>query len=289
MSSLLIDSIDAQYSFLPHLKGRTHYHRTGPDDGPVVVMVSGATLPLAVWGPLMEPLLDAGFQIVRYDLPGRGHTPLDGLGSNFQAHLDQLHSLLEGLGIRQPVRLIGLASGALIVAAYAERNRARVSHTCLFAPDGASTRFSLAERLLSMPILGELLFRFTGQHTLFARIPRYSLRADIRTFVRSLLEFSLTSPGFRKAVLATVRTFPFHRGSELYSRLARSGIPTCIIWGREDYITPSDAADAMSALFGKTSLHILEHVGHLSFVEDPVTVAALLVRHFRDALAARSR
>lgn len=276
-------SIDARYSFLPHPTGRTHYHRIGPHDGPVVVMVSGATLPMAVWEPLVAPLVDSGFQIVRYDLPGRGHTPLEGLGSDFQAHLDQLHHLLEGLEIHQPVHLVGLASGALIVAAYAERNRARVSRICLIAPDGAATRFTLAERVLSTPVLGTLLFRFTAQRTLLARVPRYSSRADIQTFVRNLLDFSLSSPGFHEAVLATVRTFPLHHGEEQYLRLAKSGVPTRIVWGREDYITPPSAAGAMGAMFGEEAVHILQNAGHLPFVDDAAAVAALLGRHFRDA------
>lgn len=280
---LLTTAIDARHSFLPHIKGRTHYHRIGPNDGPVIVMVPGATLPMAVWEPLMAPLLDAGFQIVRYDLPGRGHTPLDGLGSNFQAHLDQLHHLLEGLDIHDRVHLVGLASGALIVAAYAERNRARVSHICLIAPDGTATRFTRAEKLLSTPILGALLFRFTGRRALFSRVPRYSSRADIQAFLRDLLDFSFRSRGFHKAVLATMRTFPLHGGEEHYLRLAKSGIPTHIVCGREDHITPPNAAGVMTALFGEKSVHILENVGHLPFIEDPRTVATLLERHFRDA------
>jgi pimeloyl-ACP methyl ester carboxylesterase len=237
---------------------------------------------MAVWEPLVAPLLDLGFQIIRYDLPGRGHTPLEGLGANFQAHIDQLHHLLDGLDLRQPVGLLGLASGALIVAAYTIANRARVSHVCLIAPDGAGTRFTLTERLLSTP-LGTFLFGFTARRTLFARVPRYSTRADIQAFARNLLNFSLHSPGFREAVLETVRTFPLHHGAEHYLRLSKSGAPTCIIWGREDYITPPNAEGTRSAIFGEGSLHILENVGHLPFVEDPATVATLLEHHFRNA------
>ncbi len=129
--------IDTRHSFLPHLKGQTHYHRVGPDNGPVVVIMSSATLPMAVRAPVVAPLVGCGFQIVRYDLPGGGHTPLEGIGPSFQLHIDQLHHLLEGLTIHHPVHLIGLASGALIVAAYAERYRARVARACLIAPDGA--------------------------------------------------------------------------------------------------------------------------------------------------------
>jgi pimeloyl-ACP methyl ester carboxylesterase len=246
-------------------------------------MVSGATLPLGVWAPIVVPLVDSGFQVIRYDLPGRGHTPAKGLGTSFQAHLEQLHGLLEGLHLHEPVRLIGLASGALVVAAYTAMHRARVSHTCLIAPDGSSTRFTLAERLLAAPILGKLLFRFTAQRTLLGRVPRYSPRVDIQAFVRGLLDFSLRSPDFHEAVLSTVRTFPLHHGEDLYLKLAESEVPTLVVWGREDRITPSDAAAALGAMFGEDSLRILENVGHLPFVEDPAFVAALLERHFSDA------
>jgi len=274
-------AIDSKYSFLPHITGRTHYHKVGSDNGPVVIMVSGATLPMTVWKPLVIPLVDSGFQIVLYDLPGRGHTPLEGLGASFKAHLDQLHSLIDGLEIQQPIHLIGLASGALIVAAYTELNRAQVSRICLIAPDGASTRFTFKERLLSIPILGMLLIKFTVQRTLFARVPRYSSREDIQSFVRNLLDFSFRCPGFNDAVLATIRTFPLHHGERLYRRLAKLDVPTCIVWGGDDYITPPDAAGSLLAIFGEGALHILQNVGHLPFVEDPLTVATLIKNHFR--------
>ena len=59
-------------------------------------------------------------------------------------------------------------------------------------------------------------------------------------------------------------------------------MPTCVIWGRDDDITPPEGAGIMSAMFGEASLHILENVGHLPFVEEPETVAKLLANHFGD-------
>jgi len=274
-------AIDSKYFFLTHSTGKTHYYRVGPENGPIVVMVSGATLPMAVWKPLVTPLVDSGFQIVLYDLPGRGHTPLEGQGVSFQAHLDQLHSLIDGLEIRQPIHLIGLASGALIVAAYTEKYRAQVSHICLIAPDGASTHFTFKERMLSTPILGKFLIKFTAKRTLFARVPRYSRREDIQNYVRNLLDFSIRCPGFNEAVLATIRTFPLHHGEGLYQRLAKLQVPTSIIWGSDDYITPPDATDSLLAIFGEDALHTLQNVGHLPFAEDPLTVATIIENHFR--------
>lgn len=269
--------IDAQYAFVPQGRGRTHVHRAGPEHAPMVVMVSGATLPMGVWGPLVAPLLAAGLQPVRYDLPGRGRTPLDGLGADFESHLAQLDGLLAALAPQRRVHLAGLASGALVVAAYAVRHPDRVAHATLVAPDGTATRFTLNERLLSTPGVGEWLFRRRGRRTLLARAPRYSSRADVQAFVTELLRFALGEPDFHAAVLATVRSFPLHGGEEHYRRLAASGVPTQIVWGREDRITPSaEAAPQLALAFGTAALHLMDGVGHLPFVEQPQTVADLI-------------
>ena len=67
----------------------------------------------------------------------------------------------------------------------------------------------------------------------------------------------------------------------MYRQLSKLNIPTCIIWGSLDCITPSNAADTLTTFFGKDNLHILQNVGHLPFVEDSLTVAALIENHFR--------
>jgi pimeloyl-ACP methyl ester carboxylesterase len=273
--------IPPKHSFFQHGRGTTHYQRVGADARPVVVLVSGATLPMGIWEPLVGPLVAVGFQILRYDLPGRGYTPLDGLGADFQAHLEQLEQLLSGLGLVGPVHMLGVASGALVVAEFAARNPSRVSHVCLIAPDGAATRFTLTERVLSLPLIGRLLFRSSAQRTLLARVPRYSSRTHVQAFIRDQLLFSLSSPGFHEGVLATVRTFPLHQGEEVYRRLARTGIPTCVVWGAQDPITPPRAADLMRTLFGKDAVQVLEGVGHLPFAEEPGAVAALVAKRFR--------
>ncbi len=272
--------VDAVHAFSSDASGRTHYRRAGPVDGPVVVFVSGATLPMAVWEPLAAKLVDAGFHVLRYDLPGRGHTRPLSHRADFQAHLDQLEALLNDLDIRQPVRLVGLASGALVVAAYASANPARVSHAALIAPDGAATHFTPTERLLGTPVIGDLLFRLSARRTLLARIPRYSSRPQTRAFVEELLMYSLGTPGFHQAVLATVRTFPLHDGEAQYRKLRDAGIPTCVVWGAEDLITPAAAAGVFTTLFGRDAVHVLQGAGHLPFVEAPASVGLMLERHF---------
>jgi pimeloyl-ACP methyl ester carboxylesterase len=73
-------SIETRYSLFRHPALDTHFQLTGPDSGDTVVLVPGATLPLAVWEPLAPSLVECGYRVIRYDLPGRGYSSAPGGG-----------------------------------------------------------------------------------------------------------------------------------------------------------------------------------------------------------------
>jgi len=112
-------------------------------------------------------------------------------------------------------------------------------------------------------------------------VPRYSKRQDVQRFVRELLEFALSRPDFRNAVLTTVRNLPIHEGEAYYQEVAERGIPTRIVWGEQDLVTPVEAAGPLRRLFGEEALHIQEEAGHLPFLEASGPVAEVLISHFR--------
>lgn len=275
--------IETRYSSFQHPALETHFQLTGPDSGDAIVLVPGATLPLAVWDPLVPHLVGCGYRVLRYDLPGRGFSSARSGGFDLPSCVVQIDQLLSGVGIQKPVHIVGLALGVLIAASFALEHRDRVKSVALIAPDGIATRFSFAEKLVTAPVLGDMLLRAFAVRILLARAPRYSARVDVQDFVRQLLLFALRGRHFRKAVLATLRSFPIHAGEAYYARLAQTGIPARIVFGNNDRITPATAADRLRVMFGESSVTIMEQAGHLPFVEDPDFVASLLVANFRHA------
>lgn len=257
--------------------GLTRLVVDGPAHGPPIVLVCGATLTHEIWAPLVEPLVRAGQRVVRYDLPGRGQTPLGPRGAGFEAHLAQLHAVVAALQPSPPVRLVGLASGALIAAACAARQPEQIGAVGLIAPDGAATHFTWRERLLAQPGIGEVLLPRLAQRTLLARVPRYSRDAATQVRVRQVLTASMRSPGFVTGVLATMRDFPLREGERVYRQLADSRVPTTVVWGAEDGITPPQAAPLFTAWFGSAAVHLMPGTGHLPFVEHPDQVADWLL------------
>ena len=54
--------------------GYTHYQWAGPEDGQVVVLLHGFSVPYFLWDYVFKDLSEAGFRVLRYDLYGRGYS-----------------------------------------------------------------------------------------------------------------------------------------------------------------------------------------------------------------------
>jgi pimeloyl-ACP methyl ester carboxylesterase len=56
--------------------------------------------------------------------------------------------------------------------------------------------------------------------------------------------------------------------------LARIAVPTLVLCGRDDKLTPLNLAEEMAALIPRAKLHIVEHCGHMTTLERPEQVNA---------------
>ena len=54
--------------------GKIHYELTGPEDGPVCVLLNGLTQYVKLWMPFRDGLVARGFQVASYDMLGQGQS-----------------------------------------------------------------------------------------------------------------------------------------------------------------------------------------------------------------------
>ena len=59
--------------FIELSSGVTHYDIEGDEDGEVIVLVHGFSVPMFCWDPTFEMLVKEGYRVLRYDLFGRGY------------------------------------------------------------------------------------------------------------------------------------------------------------------------------------------------------------------------
>lgn len=268
-------SLTDQFLHLP--TGRTHYRIDGPADGPPVVLIPGATLPMFVWDGLAEPLAEEGYRVVRYDLLGRGASAAPRVAYGADLYDSQLTELLQRLGITGKVHLVALAFGALIAAGFAERRPRQVASLTYLAPDGFGVRTTRLGRLANLPGVGELLLHLAGNKILLSRLPTYSHRTDVVEALQATFRPYVSAPGFKRAVLSSIRRMPIHDAAALYARVDRHGIPTLVLWGRDDHVTPLPEQSRLRAVLPTAQIEILDDTGHLPHTERPAHTTKAMI------------
>jgi len=91
--------------------GITHYKLEGPDNGKVVVLVHGGTVPIWTWDKQVQALNNAGFRTLSYDKYGRGYSDRPDVTYDQDLYKRQLLELLDKLALTEPFDLVGLSLG----------------------------------------------------------------------------------------------------------------------------------------------------------------------------------
>jgi pimeloyl-ACP methyl ester carboxylesterase len=249
--------------FVELSQGVTHYHLTGPADGPLVVCVHGLTTPSFVWTPLASALNDLGFRVLVYDLYGRGYSDRPDALHDKIFFNQQLDDLLGKLEIQSPFHLIGYSMGGAISAGFAATYPARVRRLVLLASAGTS--------VIEGPLLHFIRNRgIVGKWLMLAAYP-FQLRRGIRTECESVpvlpeisegQEAQLRFRGFIPAVLFSLRGILCKPLEGEHMALRRNGLPVLAIWGGEDTVIPASAMGQMAAWNREATHEVIEDAGH---------------------------
>lgn len=260
--------------------GQCHYQLSGPVGGPVVVLVHGFSVPSFIWDQTYQPLTEAGFQTLRFDLFGRGFSDRPSAAHNHALFVRQLKELLLEVGIHEPVSLVGLSMGGAVSVAFALSCPESVEKLALISPAGVMKK-SLGMRMLRLPLIGELLFLLGGDTTLIRGLNRNSYQLEeygsyLRQFRRQM-----AFPGYKRALLSTLRGDLLCEMHETYQRVGRRQLPSLLIWGRADHLTHFEQSDLIRAAMPGIQFHPMDGVGHLPHIEKDEQVNSVLVQFLR--------
>ncbi|MCI0662458.1 MAG: alpha/beta hydrolase, partial [Acidobacteria bacterium] len=225
--------------------GVVHYQLIGSAEAPTIILIPGATLPFFVWEPIVDRMVGAGFRVLRFDLLGRGYSDRPNLRNDPAFFNKQIKELLVALQVKSPVHLMGIASGGLTSVLYTDQYPNDVSSLILICPEGhaikqSSTPFIL--RLLLMPGIGDYLTDISGEKLLLDRLNGYSDDPKIVDDLRNRFRPSIHIKGFKRSLLSFLRNMPLRDADAVYWRVGERRLPTLIIWGNRDRVTPVDLA-----------------------------------------------
>ncbi len=236
------------------LKDNTVVHYLDAGQGPVLVLVHGLGSSSEDWRDSIR-YLARGYRVVALDLPGYGKSDKPRSDYSIEYHVAAVNDFIDALGAGK-VALAGNSMGGWIAATAALNNPDKISHLVLV--DSAGLRLDKSPPINLNPATKEeeralLLALFANKSFVTEKLvaDRWEYRKGIRTTVQATLESFKTK-------------LPL-----LDDRLKNIKVPTLIIWGRDDTLTPLAFAERFAKGIPGSKLIVIDDAGHLPQVEQP--------------------
>jgi 3-oxoadipate enol-lactonase len=231
--------------------------------GPAIVLVHGYPFNRTMWDEQVAVLRDK-YRIVRLDLRGHGESESSGGPATMNLMAQDIASLLDQLNISRAV-IGSLSMGGYVTLAFYSLFPTRVEKLVLAdtraqadTEEGKKVRAEQSQKILTEGMAGvvdTMLPKLLAPETV-------SKRPEVVKRVRAMM--LQTKPEGAAAALAGMA-----QREDQIERLADIRVPTLILVGREDAITPVADSEKMHAGIEGSQLNIIENAGHVSNIEQP--------------------
>lgn len=251
-------------TFLHLRDGVTHVEVAGQEQARVVVLVHGFSVPAYLWDPTFAALRDAGYHVIRYDLFGRGLSDRPDAAYDGSFYDLQLDDLLAALHVDGKVDIFGVSFGGFVAAHYASTHPQRIRTLSLIDP---ANRRPLLPWYFKVPVLGPYVFQIYAVPAMADNQPNDFLHPERFPSWAERYRPQMQYTGFGRALYRTRLALTDVDFDAMYVKLARTGIPVALFWGRQDPILPvAQAADVRRALPGLDYVEV-DQSGHLPHME----------------------
>ena len=240
-------------------------------EGEAILFLHAFPLGLFMWDAQAEALRPH-YRVVRFDARGFGASPPDESLLTMERIADDAAALLDHLGLGRAV-VAGCSMGGYAALAMVRRHRDRVR--ALVLQDTRAGADS-AEARKNRALLAEKTLKEGAQAALDAFLPKLlgaTTQAERPAVVARVREAILaTSPRGIANALAGLGT-----RADSTPTLREIQVPTLVVCGVEDTITPLVESEAIHQAIAGSRLEAIPKAGHLANLENPAAVNAALV------------
>ena len=235
---------------------------------PTVVFLHGAGFDHSAWAQHTRWFAHHGFSVLAPDMPGHGRSAGPAL-TTIAAMADWTAALLDAARVAK-ARLVGHSMGSLIALETAARHPAKVSALSLIGTAAAMTvgpdLLNAAEAndsaAIDMVSIWGLGFRAELGGSL---APGLWMHGEAQSVLRHC------APGVLFSDLSACNSYP-----NALAAAAQVTVPTTLILGERDMMTPAKAGKALGAAIANARIVVLPDAGHMMMAERPDQLLAAL-------------
>jgi 3-oxoadipate enol-lactonase len=235
------------------------YDDTG--SGPAVVLIHGYPFNRSMWADQTPALVDR-FRVIALDLRGHGESESSTGASTMRLMAQDVAALMDELKVERAV-VGGLSMGGYVTLAFHQMFPERVEKLLLAdtraqsdTEEAKATRAEQAQKILAEGMAGiadAMLPKLLSPETV-------SKRPEVVKRVRDMM--LNTSPEGAAAALRGMA-----EREDQTERLSQIKVPTLIVVGKEDPITPPADSEKMHQRIAGSQLVVIENASHVSNIE----------------------
>lgn len=244
------------------------YLAAGPvTEQPPLVLLHGLLGKVSNWEATVEALVAEEYRVIVPVLPVET-MPLK--QATLQGLTAYVRRFTEALGLG-PIVLAGNSLGGQVALLYALHYPQSVVALVLSGSSGIYERET-----------GTTTFR--RQDRAFIRERAALTFYDPVHVTDELVEKSYELANDRNRALRILKLARSSQAETLDDRLGQIDVPTALIWGRDDRITPPDVAEAFQRYLPNADLHFIDRCGHAPMMERPAAFNALMLAFLRKTI-----
>jgi len=231
--------------------------------GPAIVLIHGYPFNRSLWADQVTALADR-YRVLTLDLRGHGETEASAGTSTMKLMAQDVSALMDELRIDRAV-VGGLSMGGYVALAFYQLFPHRVEKLLLAdtraqadTKEAKVTRAEQVEQILAEGMAGivnAMLPKLLSPETV-------SKRPDIVKRLREMMMH--TNPAGAAAALRGMA-----EREDQTERLSQVNVPTLIVVGKEDPITPVADSEKMHDGIAGSQLVVIENASHVSNIEQP--------------------
>ncbi|GAA2450281.1 4-carboxymuconolactone decarboxylase [Streptomyces macrosporus] len=249
------------------------YRIDGPPDAPLVVLGPALGTTWHMWDRQV-PELSRHWRVLRFDLPGHGGAPAHPAPTVVEL-ATRLLATIDSLGVDRFAYVGCSLGGAVGVQLALGTSRKPVSLALISSAPRYGTPDSWRQR--------GVVVRTNGLDPIARSTPERWFTPAFAAAQPAIVDWAVqmvrtTDPGCYIAACEALVSF------DVRQELGRIGVPTLVVAGAEDRVTPPADARALVAGIPDARLALVPDACHLAPVERPAEVTELLVSHLSAAL-----
>jgi len=239
------------------------YTESGKPQAPAIVFLHGFPFDHAMWKD-QAALCEPSCRVISYDQRGHGRSGAGDGQYLFEAFVDDLFGLLDHLRIPKTI-LCGLSMGGYTALRAVERSPERIQGLILCdtrsEPDSNEAKFKRAANLRTIEKEGMSSFAETFLKAIFAP----STLKNNPLVVDQIRKAILANPiqGVKGTLIALATR------TDTTPSLSKIHVPTLILVGDQDAVTPPAAAQAIRERIPDSQIFTIPNAGHMSNLENP--------------------